>query len=309
MTIAAGLIVSRFVHYLALSVLFGGALFPLYGFASPRADTQRVPAWLRALLLGAGLLAWLSGISWFVFTTGGMSGSLADVTDPAVLSTMIRDTDFGRVWVLRGLLATGLVLLLLPARLSGWRFHAVLFGSLILLASIALTGHAGSDESPAGLRYRVADAFHLIAAGVWIGALVVFTRLVTMSLDGLRDDDLRILHHALSRFSGVGTVVVAVLALTGLMNPGFFSASLKTIYTQVLLVKLAMFVAMLLLAAANRFRLTPRLAATLDSANGLESAVASLRLSLLAETALAILVLAAVAWLGTLSPLDAETTG
>jgi putative copper resistance protein D len=59
---------------------------------------------------------------------------------------------------------------------------------------------------------------------------------------------------------------------------------------------------MLLLAAANRFRLTPRLAARLDSTDGLESVVAALRLSLLSETALAILVLAAVAWLGTLSP-------
>lgn len=309
MTIAAGLIVSRFVHYLALSVLFGGALFPFYGFASPRADTQRVSTWLRALLLSAGLLAWLSGISWFVFTTGSMSGSLSGVTDSTVLSTMIRDTDFGRVWVLRVLLATGLVLLLLPARLSGWRFHAVLFGSLILLASIALTGHAGSDESPAGLRYRIADAFHLIAAGVWIGALVVFARLVMVAFRQLHDDDLRVLHHALARFSGVGTAVVAILVLTGLINPGFFSSSLKTAYTQILLVKLVMFVAMLLLAAANRFWLTPRLAATLDSKSGLKSAVAALRLSLVTEIALAILVLAAVAWLGTLSPLDTDASG
>jgi len=305
-TIAAGLIVSRFVHYLALSVLFGGALFPLYGFASPSADTQRVSPWLRALLLSTAVLGLFTGISWFVFTTAGMSGSLSGVTNPAILSTMIRDTDFGRVWVLRLLLASVLIVLLLPARLSGWRFHAVLFGSLVLLASIALTGHAGSDAGPAGLRHLIVDAFHLVAAGVWVGALVVFARLVTISLDGLRDDDLRILHHALSRFSGVGTVVVAVLALTGLMNPGFFSSGLKTTYTQVLLVKLGMFAAMLLLAAANRFRLTPRLAARLDSKNGLESAVTALRLSLLTETALAILVLGAVAWLGTLSPTGLE---
>src|SRR5258708_15356057 len=175
--------VSRFVHYLALSVLFGAVLFPLYGFASPRADTQSVPSWLRAVLVGAGWLAWLSGIAWFVFTTGGMSGSLAGITDPAVLSTMIRDTDFGQVWVLRVLLATGLILLLLPARLNGWRLHAVLFGSLILLASIALTGHAGSDESPARLRYLIADAFHLVAAGGWSGALLVSLAPVTISLE------------------------------------------------------------------------------------------------------------------------------
>jgi putative copper resistance protein D len=306
-TIAAGLIVSRFVHYLALSVLFGGALFPFYGFAPPRADTQHVPAWLRGLLLGAALLTLLSGISWFVFTTAGMSGSLAGVADPAILSTMIRDTDFGRVWVLRLLLGSALVLLLLlPARLSAWRFHAVLFGSLVLLASIALTGHAGSDAGSTGLRHRIADAFHLVAAGVWTGALVVFARLVMMAFRQLRGDDLRALHHALARFSGVGTAVVAILILTGLINPGFFSSGLKTAYTQVLLVKLAMFVAMLLLAAANRFWLTPRLAATLDSTSELRAAMGALRTSLLTETALVILVLAAVAWLGTLAPTGVE---
>ena len=303
MTIAAGLIVSRFVHYLALSILFGAALFPFYGFADPQ-ETQRVSRWLRALLLGSALLTLVSGISWFVFTTAGMSGNLFGVTDATVLSTVIRDTDFGRVWVLRLLLATGLVLLLLPGRVTPSRFYAVLFGSLILLASIALTGHAGSDDSAAGL-HIIADAFHLVASGVWVGALVVLARLVMIAVRESRDDDLKALHHALEQFSGIGTLVVATLILTGMLNPGFLS-SFTTPYGQILLAKLAMFVAMLLLAAANRFWLTPRLSATLDSMGGLKDAVAALRLSLLTEAALAVLVMAAVAWLGTLSPLGVE---
>jgi putative copper resistance protein D len=298
-TIAAGLIVSRFVHYLALSILFGGVLFPFYGFAAPRADAQRVAAWLRTLLLSAALLAWLSGISWLVFTTAGMSGSLSGITDPTIVSIVIRQTDFGRVWVLRLLLASGLVLLLLPARVTAWRFHVVLFGSLILLASIALTGHAGSGVGTIGLRHRIADAFHLAAAGVWVGALVVLARLVTIAVRQLQGDDLRALHFALSRFSSIGPAVVATLVLSGILNPGFL-ASLKSAYGQVLLVKLVLVGGMLLLAVANR-RLTPRLSGTLDS-NGLKIAVGALRTSLLTETALAILVLAAVAWLGTLAP-------
>jgi putative copper resistance protein D len=303
-TIAAGLIVSRFLHYLALSVLFGAAVFPFYGFAPPRADLRRA-GWLRAMLLSAALFAWLSGITWFAFTTAGMSGSLSGITDPAILSTMIGQTDFGRVWVLRLLLATGLVLLLLPRHMTAWRSFAVVLGSLVLLASIALTGHAGSDESSAGLRHLIADAFHLVAAGVWVGALAVLARLVIISVRQLRDDDLRILHFALSRFSGIGPAVVAVLVLTGIINPGFFSSGLNTAYTQVLLAKLVLFVGMLLLAIVNR-RLTPRLLGTLDSTSGLKIAVGALRTSLLTETALAVLVLAAVAWLGTLSPLGVE---
>jgi putative copper resistance protein D len=98
--------------------------------------------------------------------------------------------------------------------------------------------------------------------------------------------------------------VVATLVLSGILNPGFLS-SLKTAYGQVLLVKLVLFGAMLFLAVANR-RHTPRLSAALDSVTGLKIAVGALRRTLLAETALAILVLAAVAWLGTLSPLGVE---
>ena len=150
----------------------------------------------------------------------------------------------------------------------------------------------------------IADAFHLVAAGAWVGALVVLARLV-VAVRQSRDEDLKALHHALSQFSGIGTLVVATLVLTGILNPGFLS-SLKTAYGQILLAKLAMFVAMLLLAAANRFWLTPRLSATLESMSELKSAVAALRLSLLTEAALAVLVMAAVAWLGTLSPLGLE---
>jgi putative copper resistance protein D len=299
--LAAGLIASRFVHYLALSILFGGALFPLYGVAPPRTNKQRVPAWLRALLLGAALLATVSGLSWLVFTAAGMSGSLSGITDPAILSMVIRNTDFGRIWVFRLVLATGLVLLLLGRQVPAWRFHAVVFGSLILLASIAWTGHAGSDASSAGLPHRIADASHLVAAGVWVGALVVFSRLTMIAVRQPRDEDLRTLHHALSRFSSVGTIVVVTLVLTGLANPGFLS-SFGTAYGQVLLVKLALFGAMLLLAAANRFWLTPRLASTLESALNSEGPTRALRASILAETALAALVLLAVGWLGTLAP-------
>jgi putative copper resistance protein D len=298
-TIAAGLIVSRFVHYLALSILFGGALFPLYGFAPPGAHVRHA-GWLRAMLLWAAFLAWLSGITWFVFTTAGMSGSLSGIADPAIVSTVIRQTDFGRVWILRLLLATVLVLLLLPRHVTAWRYFAALLGSLILLGSIALTGHAGSGDGAVGLRHLIADTFHLIAAGVWVGALVILARLVMTTFRQPRDEELRTLHFALSRFSGIGPAVVATLVLSGILNPGFLS-SLKTAYGQVLLVKLVLFGAMLFLAIANR-RLTPRLSAGLDSVAGSKIAVGALRRSLLTETALAILVLAAVAWLGTLAP-------
>ena len=65
-----------------------------------------------------------------------------------------------------------------------------------------------------------------------------------------------------------------------------------------LLVKLALFAGMLMLAALNRFQLTPALTGT----SILSTTLRHLRLSLVTETLLALLVIAAVAVLGTLPP-------
>ena len=40
-----------------------------------------------------------------------------------------------------------------------------------LVVTIALTGHAAVAQSGSGLVHRVADAAHLVAAAVWLGAL------------------------------------------------------------------------------------------------------------------------------------------
>lgn len=279
MTIGAGLIIARFVHFLALSVLLGGALFPFYGLA--RSDGGRLQ-WLRVLLIAAAVLSWVSGLVWFAL--------------------MLPDPAFLWIWLFRFLLATVLVLVLLGKRATGRRLQAIVLGSLILLASIALTGNAGSNEGAFGFQHRLADAVHLVASGVWIGALVVFSRLMTMSVRDDREDYLRSVHDALERFSGVGTLVVASLTLSGMVNPGFFSASLSSAYGQLLLAKLVVFVMMLGLAGANRYWLTPKLSATLKSGGQLRTAIWALRASILTETTLGVLVLAMVAWLGVLPP-------
>jgi copper resistance protein D len=297
MTIAVGLLVSRFVHYLSLSILCGGALFPFYGFATPQPDAYARLPWLRPLLLGAASFTLLSGLSWFACATAGVNAQLSN-------AAIIRDADFGTLWAFRLLLAAGLVVLLLGRQASPRRFQLVLAGALILLATIALTGNAGANESSSGFRHRLADAVHLAASGVWIGALVVFARLVMSSVRNLRDEDLGPVHHALAQFSGVGTLAVAGLTLSGMINPGFFQSRLDTGYGQLLLAKLGIFGAMLALASANRFWLTPRLSRALEARDDWRRAIVALRVSIVLETALGILVLALVAWLGVLAPPD-----
>jgi putative copper resistance protein D len=69
----------------------------------------------------------------------------------------------------------------------------------------------------------------------------------------------------------------------------------------VLVGKLALFAAMLGLAAANRFRLTPALAAGLASGSP-DQALNALRKSVLIESAAALAVIVLVSILGTLAP-------
>jgi putative copper resistance protein D len=292
----AGLVISRFVHYLALSVLFGAALFPFYAFGGSQTEAFRRVRWLRMLLFGAALVTFGSGISWLVFANS-----------PNVFSA-IHGMDFGMVWLFRLLLSAALIPLVVWKTGAAWQIRTVLFTALVLLASIALTGNAGSNDGSLGLQHRLADAVHLVASGAWIGALVVFSGLAMAAARHRDHDDLLTLHTVLSRFSGVGSAVVAALTLSGMFNPGFFLSRLDTAYGQVLLAKLVIFGMMLMLAAANRFWLTPRLAAILagtrHTAHNLKTAIWALQASILFETLLAFLVLATVAVLGAVAPPD-----
>jgi putative copper resistance protein D len=118
---------------------------------------------------------------------------------------------------------------------------------------------------------------------------------------------LTITHRALEGFSGTGTVVVGLIVVTGLINSWLLVgvsgiSSLPTsLYGQLLLTKIGLFIAMLALAAANRFRLTPALEKAMAQ-NDYAAAISALRTSLALEAGAAITILALVAWLGTLEP-------
>lgn len=123
----------------------------------------------------------------------------------------------------------------------------------------------------------------------------------------MRAERLPLAWRALDSFSAAGTLIVGVIIITGLVNlwftvglpdaGGLFSSA----YGQLLLVKLALFGMMLLLAALNRFRHTPALRHLLDSGNTV-GAVRALRTSIAIEALCGMVILAVVAWLGTISP-------
>lgn len=297
----AAVVVLRFVQFAAAVPLFGTPLFLLYGLNATARDALR---WPRPLAVAAGLALLVGAVGGLLAQTAAMAGESSAAFDGAVLTSVGAETPFGRAAVTRALAASGALLaaLVMSPGLRLWRTLCVL--GALAVTSLAWNGHGAATEGAAGLLHLLADVLHLLAAGVWIGALVAFGLLLPRRPHG--EMAARTLHAALAGFSGIGAAVVAALVLTGLVNswflvgPAGLGRLAATGWGVLMLVKLALFVAMLALAAVNRFRLTPALAA--DTTSGDPAALAGLRRSLVLETGAAVLVLALVAALGVLAP-------
>jgi putative copper resistance protein D len=205
------------------------------------------------------------------------------------------DTGLGKAALVRAAAAFAAVPLLLfftPGR-PVWAL-AGLFGA-VAVASFAWMGHGAATEGAGGQLHLFADLGHALTAAAWVGALIGFVMLVLFGSE--RDT----LHAALTRFSAVGVPLIGLLVATGLVNSWFLvglenlGSLFTTSYGQLLLLKLALFAVMLVLASLNRWRHTPAIA---DE----DASVATLRTSMIAEALLGILVLALVAWFGMLEP-------
>ena len=105
------------------------------------------------------------------------------------------------------------------------------------------------------------------------------------------------------RFSTLGIASVGTVLATGIVNTfeltGNVAALFGTGYGRLLLVKIALFLTMLAIAAVNRTRLTPQLVAGGAAAG---PALRQLRTNALIEAVIGALILFIVAMLGTLPP-------
>jgi len=291
---------ARLLQYGCALTLFGVALFQLYGHAPGAAPDHALARFPHRGLITAAVLGALSSLAWLSVTAASFTG------DWTALLDVTTGTRIGSVLVLRALLFASLPVLCL---MTGGRLRWMLLaaGSGLATASFAWTGHGAAGTGMAGLVHQGSDVLHLLAAGAWAGALVVLCAGVLRGLRTPRAGAAHELTLGLLRFSAAGPAIVALLVLTGIINSGFLIGPahlgdlFDTRYGVVLLVKLGLFAGMLGLAALNRLRLTPRLRLAL-AGNDTRSALVALRRSLLAETTLALLVLATVAWLGLLVP-------
>ncbi len=298
----------RFALYADLMVLAGVTAFSLYALKPEERGTALLPLAKPAFLLSLlGLL--LSG-GGMIALVAAMTGTSLWAVDGSAFREIVTQSAIGSAWVVRmAAVAIALLAALALGRIPHLARYCLLASTVLAIATLVWTGHAGATEGWTGSLHRLSDIVHMLAAAVWIGGIAAFSWLFFQPLAHQSDAQIRIAHRALEQFSRVGTLAVALIVLTGIIN----SLSLMGLphpyalfasrYGQLLLIKLALFAAMLMLAGVNRWRLTPALGA----ANGNPvPALRGLRQSLVLETSTVLTILAVVAWLGTLEPIMAN---
>ena len=219
------------------------------------------------------------------------------------------DTQFGALAQLRLVLTAMIAALLWWSKcfrgaVQNWvRGLAVTLGA-VFLGSLAWTGHAAGASGVGANTHLGADLVHLLAAGAWIGGLLPLALLVRFTSQSINKQSLYVCGHILRRFSRVGLVSVAVLAVTGVINTWYLtdrmSALYGTEYGSLVQIKIGLFLGMLCFAALNRVWLMPAIVGGQEP--HAKKALRRLRVAMAVEVALGLAVIYMVGLLGMTPP-------
>jgi putative copper export protein len=277
------------LHFASLMTAFGASAFCvlLPGIVLP--GGMRLGTEIR---IAAGV-ALLTAIVLLMLSTANMTDTPAAAVDPAELWNVVANTFYGHVFIGRLALLVTLIGLLIwrgPSMLS-----AITAGAA--LALLGLVSHAATMGELSSLSVRAAcDGLHLLAAGFWVGSLVVLVHeVLTTPQDNAR------LIVLLRRFSRFATIAVGVLVIAGAFN-GLFVLYMPGVewsgsYLGWLAAKLVTAAILIALALTNRFGILPALV------RGEREAAESIALTVVTELSCAILVLIFVGFLGETAPM------
>ncbi len=283
-------------------LLFGLLLFEIYGvqgIIKKSAALFSARSFIFALIVvGAGL-----SLAHMMFVAHAMSGE----SDPRELLIHIKDmageTAVGMSCAIRlAALVIAFIGLAISSKYQAFSRYLLIFSGGTALATLAWGGHAVMNDGTHFYIHLTSDIVHLFAAGAWVGALAAFSFLLCTQNSV---SDAWELTGALTAFSRVGTCIVLSIVVTGAVNFLFISEKpLNTLlgseYGSLLLIKIMLFFLMMILASANRFRFVPGVENALHHGS-YQTAIKLIRRSIFMEFILSILIIAIVAWLGTLS--------
>jgi putative copper resistance protein D len=278
---------------------FDAAAITAYGISgfiawvAPNRLGQAIAASSNLLIVAASSLTVLSTFAWLPIEAAVIGESWQSALDRGTLSALLCDTAMGKAWLVR------LALSLLLAAVLLWRSTPIVRLALsgLLLASLALSGHANMDEGTRGVLHILNDALHLLAGGAWLGSLLALPGCLARLRDPAFCTEAKT---ALRRFSSVGHLAVALAIATGIVNTvlvlGRWPTDFTSAYQMLLAAKIALVAGMTGLALVNRYIFVPRMVTHPDRA------IIQIRNGTYAELALGAGVLGLVAFFGILDP-------
>ena len=285
-----GQVLAKWLWYVPLAVSIGVAAFDLVA-RSRSSEDPRFPGALARL----GLFAALALPPVLVLRLAAQTYATFGIDEPLHYEhfvSLVVDTPWGRGWLWQ-LVASLLALIAAWARLLAPAFTMpARIAAPVLAMTAPLTGHAQASAT-----YLALQAAHVLAAGLWLGALAALVVAERRGLLALR------LAEVVKRFSPMALASATLLAATGAATATGYVASwralVETGYGLTLSLKLLVVAGVALVGAINWRRVAPQL----DRPEGQRT----FRRTGVIELALGALVLGVTAWLVELPrPIDLE---
>lgn len=220
--------------------------------------------------------------------------SAAFADSPSAWASMVSVVLFRMTWGTGwGIGLAGLLLAAIAAARGLRSFAAIAAlgtGAMLLAVSPALTGHAiGAEQFTT--QAVVADTLHVLAAGAWLGTLLVIAVATLAPAPRITPGGVM---SALERFSPIALLSALIVAFTGTFASWLHLQALDALWTSVygrtLLLKLAILGGVAAMGAYNWRIATPRLRASGDVRGIRRSAMIELALALALVAVTAVLV-------------------
>jgi putative copper resistance protein D len=256
-------------------------------------------------------VAWLTHITALQLQVAAVRAASAGVLNIGALVAFVADTRFGNVWLARAVLLCGLTLLCWVARrqLRTQQTGGVVVGLLLSSGALMLpawSGHAAAIASSIFSLEPIADAVHLLASGIWLGALLPLTLFLRLAARDVDQSQFTLIQKSIGRFSHCALASVALLVITGVANAWNLIAGVPqlfgTVYGKLLVGKLALLVPLLAVAACNLRSLKPRILRTVASGEEFLANLKLLRRNVALETAIGLAILLIVGQMSVTPP-------
>lgn len=282
--------VLQFLQYAALLLVVGLIWFRALILGGHRIGDHRVPDRATARVQRLQILAGMVAVVSLVFLAPA-SGALQSESGPGAIFTFDAwsPATVGKEWLsaLVGILGIAAALALRdqprPAAVA----------ALVAICSPALVGHTRA-VTPAWL-VTITDVVHLVAGALWLGGLVGLA--LTLPLITRRGT---VAAEIVTRFSTLAAVSLAALAASGTLLGwrilGSWDNLLNSTYGTLLMTKVALVVAVAVMAAGNRLLVLPRVRTAAGHDDTVEAG-SVLRRAVMMEAGVLVVVLAVTGFL------------